>query len=918
MTEDERLIMKLARTLLVQEPDKPRTRESIADAVHEMARVRPGVDETTIIRELESHLSVTQVGSVQILSDRAHTPWLAAKRPGIHWKAWGRYEARLHDKLLSEVAIRDIDRTTDIVLDLLEDPNRDGIWDRRGLVVGDVQSGKTAHYAGLINKGIDAGYKVFIVLAGIHNSLRSQTQLRLDQDVIGYDSQKARVGDEMPPGIGVGLISRTPIVHSLTDSTESGDFGRLRANINFTPGGDPVVLVVKKNATVLQHVIRWARAYGSPVGSQGRKVVNQVPLLLIDDEADNASMDTNAARRDDEGNCLEYSEPSRINALIRQLLSCFEKRAYVGYTATPFANLFIYPTEESSLEDKLGRDLFPESFIINLRTSTDYIGPIQVFGLSDDVTAGISKRRGLPIVRVISDDATAIPPTHKRDLAITELPPSLKEAIKAFILCCAVRRARGQTKIHNSMLIHVTRFVAVQAQVMNLIQNEVGSLRRRFRYGDGNLPVRIEEEFRSLWDEDFAPTTEAVMEQIDDPSIHGLTWDDVCPHLSTVTESIDFKLVNGSASDVLDYFSNSGGMTVIAVGGNKLSRGLTLEGLSVSYFLRASKMYDTLLQMGRWFGYRLGYLDVCRLYLSNELLDWYRYITLAYEELRQEFDDMATHGGTPLEYQLKVRSHPAGLQITAANKLRNTRRLQVAFGNDVVETFAFHTDPAIVESNHVVLEDWLLEIGKHSEIRNNNFIWRGVSGHRITELLDGMEFHPHVRKASSGLLTPFIHTQMANGKLTSWTVALISNQTGASHTIAGLDMNLTLRTNISGTGEKFAVSRNHIISPSDEAVDLTQELYERALMITNDYRTEQGLPPDAKTPSGRAIRKVRAEENGLLLIYLLNQTQSNSEAPSPKPMVGLALSFPFIERAVPVEYESNSFYQTTFDDEGEQ
>jgi hypothetical protein len=925
MTDNEKLIMDLAFTLLLHQKG-PRSPELITQAVEQFAVAYPDVDKEMIIRELESRFSITFLGNIQILEDRAtsHIVWLPEKRSEIEWRFWKRYERWLQAKRMSENAIRGIDEFTDIILGLLENPKRNGEWDRRGLVVGNVQSGKTANYAGLINKALDAGYKIIIVLAGLHNSLRSQTQLRLDHDVIGYDSQKSRAGDQSLPGIGVGTIDRRQIVHSLTDSTEYGDFNQARANVNFTPGGDPLLLVVKKNATVLRNILTWIRSYGIQVGDQqNHRVLQDIPLLLIDDEADNASIDANAAPRGANGEPLEENDPTRINGLIRNILNCFKQRAYVGYTATPFANLFIYPTENLDSSESYGGDLFPESFIINLPPSSDYIGPVQVFGLEEDLRSGISARDRFPVVRVIDDFVATIPPKHKKEWTPPELPQSLKEAIRAFWICCAVRRARGQSGAHNSMLIHVTRFTAVQQQIMELVKAEIYSLRGRIRYGDGNTQITIQEELREIWERDFVPTTAQIINLVNDPAITRLSWESVESHLLPVIESIEFKLVNGSAKDVLDYYDHPNGVTVIAVGGDKLSRGLTLEGLSISYYLRASTMYDTLLQMGRWFGYRRGYLDCCRLYISGELLDWYRYITLAYEELRREFDDMVERGGTPRDYGLKVRTHPAGLQITATNKLRHRRRLQVTFDNDIVETFAFHKDRGIIERNYRATENWLLGLPQYNEIKKSNYIWNNIPGEHVINLLTELTFHPHVRKASSGLLQPFIARQMENNKLTSWTIVLISNQTGVSKKIAGLPVRMTVRSDISLSDrpfdpDKYAVSKNHIISPSDEALDLSEAEIMTALQLTNQWRIEKGKQADASVPSGPAIRRVRSEKNGLLLIYPLNPSEPLKDESFVYPFIGIAVSFPYIERAIPIEYDVNPIYQQLFGNEDEE
>ncbi|MCL4516109.1 MAG: Z1 domain-containing protein [Firmicutes bacterium] len=925
MTDDEKLVMDLALTILLHK--QTRTKEAIERAVDQFAGNYPGVSRDLIVRELESRFSVTFLGKIQILEDRAaiHIPWLPEKRSEIDWRFWNRYERRLRAKQFPEDTIRGIDDFTDVIFGLLENPKRTGKWDRRGLVVGKVQSGKTANYAGLINKALDAGYKIIIVFAGLHNSLRSQTQLRLDQDIVGHDSQKSRVGDESLPGIGVGLIDPRWRVYSLTDSTEHGDFNKSRVNVNVPPGGEPILLVVKKNATVLRNILTWVRSYSLPVdGDNDHRVLHDTPFLLIDDEADNASIDANAAPRDSHGNLLEDNDPTRINGLIRQILNCFDQRAYVGYTATPFANLFIYPTENIDSTDPYGGDLFPESFIINLPPSSDYIGPVRVFGLEDDVRSGITAQEGLPIVRVVDDFAITIPAKHKKDWTPPALPPSLKEAMRAFWLGCAARQVRGQTGVHNSMLIHVTRFTAVQQQVMDLVKDEVYTLRRRMRYGDGNVRPALREELRDFWEKEFAPRTTQIMGMVNDPAIIPLSWEDIEPHLLPVVESIEFKLINGSAKDALDYFDHPNGMTVIAVGGDKLSRGLTLEGLSVSYFLRASNMYDTLLQMGRWFGYRHGYLDYCRLYTSAELLDWYRYITLAYEELRREFDEMVDRGGTPRDYGLKVRSHPAGLQITATSKLRHSQRLQVTFDNDIVETFAFHKARNIIEQNYRLVERWQQNLQGYNEIKRDNYMWYEVPGRFIIELLEGLTVHPHVRKASSGLLKAFIARQMENGKLVSWTVALISNQTGKPKEIAGLPVHMTIRSDISLAEsrpfdrEKYAVSKNRIINPPDEALDLSAEKISEAIKLTNQERAKKGKPENASVASGPAIRRVRSDRSGLLLIYPLDPSGPLQDDSFPYPFMGIALSFPYIERPIPIEYDVNPVYQQLFGNEDEE
>ena len=346
-------------------------------------------------------------------------------------------------------------------------------------------------------------------------------------------------------------------------------------------------------------------------------------MLLIDDEADNASINVKSKATPKADS--EEVDVSAINGKIREVLQCFRQSAYVGYTATPFANIFVNPEAQS---ERYGDDIFPRNFIINVNAPTNYVGPSKVFGLDGDVDAGIDPSDGLPIVRDLDSAPYAgdyaapecFPQPHKTSHLTTRLPASLKVAIRSFILTCAARRARGQQTKHNSMLVHVTRFTAIQEQVATLIAGELAGLQRRIAYGDGAATLKIRDELRELWESDFAPVSAAMGEE----SGPAVTWEDVDQALHDAAAKITVMKVNSTAGVPLDYKQHEKqGLSVIAIGGDKLSRGLTLEGLSISYFLRTSKMYDTLMQMGRWFGYRPGYLDLCRLYTTRTLIGWY-------------------------------------------------------------------------------------------------------------------------------------------------------------------------------------------------------------------------------------------------------------------------------------------------------
>lgn len=608
-----------------------------------------GLDKTELKKSLLAIYNV-KVDTYQILEGRdARIPWLKefkAERQS-EWLFWTRYKRYLAEqKHFAPEVISQLDDLTDRILDKLFNPQRDDvIINKKGLVVGQVQSGKTANYTGLICKAADAGFNLIIILAGIHNNLRSQTQTRIDEGFLGFDTQNTRAYDmNRTIRIGVGLIPGfdNAIANSYTTSTERGDFTKQAANtagFNFN-NPQPIILVIKKNVSVLKRLYSWLKSQST------HDIIANKSLLLIDDEADNASINTSR----------DGDDPTAINKNICKIIKLFNRSAYVGYTATPFANIFI-PLDKD--------DLFPKDFIINLPAPDNYIGPEKVFGTSANPDGNEDL---LPIVFPVTDSDTFVPAGHKRDdpkPTIDDIPESLKTAIKCFIITCAIRIARGQENKHNSMLIHVSRFQAWQNHLKIIID-------RLFKYYKSEIEANdptIMEEFRQIFEEDtpnyrsYCSITREIMNspvlsRVDNRMrLH--TWNEIKPLLYRAVQKIEVKSINGTSGDSLTYYENEkNGISVIAIGGDKLSRGLTLEGLSVSYFLRASKMYDTLMQMGRWFGYRPGYVDLCRLFTSNELNEWYRHITLASDELREEFRYLAESGGTPENYALKVRTHP--------------------------------------------------------------------------------------------------------------------------------------------------------------------------------------------------------------------------------------------------------------------
>ena len=850
-------------------------------ALNMIGELHPGlaVDGRHVLRAVEASVSVF-VGDASVLGDdRGHEDWLNRRRPEIEWRFWNAYRRHLIATRMPVEVVNRLDTITDDIIGRLEWPRRAGAWDRRGMLVGQVQSGKTANYTGLVCKAADAGYKVIVVLAGMHNSLRSQTQRRLDEGFLGLDSRTALgfAGTQRAIGVGRGG-ARHPGAISMTSSEETGDFStaiarRIAARLD--RDSPPVLLVLKKNATILRNFTEWVTSiHERPHPDTDRMVVPDLPLLVIDDEADNASVNTKDVEMevDEDGNVIAETDPTAINRLIRKLMFSFEQSAYVGYTATPFANIFIYEDAESPT---YGEDLFPRSFILRIRPPSNYMGPAQVFGVTAVDDSDETERRGLPIVRTVDDAAEWIPDRHRKTLVPGDFPDSLRQAMRSFIVTCAARAARGERTVHNSMLVHVTRFVDVQAHVAEQVEAEQLRLTNDLRYGGGHGSPRLREALRLLWEDDYVATSHSI------PPVYGgveIAWEQVDAQLSDAASKIVVRQINGSAGDALEYTDHPDGVSVIAIGGDKLSRGLTLEGLSISYYLRSSKMYDTLMQMGRWFGYRPGYGDLCRLYTTHELQLAYRNITIAQEELLARFDEMAAVGSTPERFALYVRTSPDGLLVTAPAKMRNSTRMELTFSRDIVETTIFERDEVKQLANFRAVEAFFKQqtsAGHLSRERAaDNYVWKNVPGETVAELLAAWQTAETAQKARGPLLAQYIRSRLSADELTDWTVVMVSKRdAGLQLEIAGLEVGLTERGpdgDVDPPPEMYVIGR--LISPPDERIDLTPEQRRTALDLTISLweKGDSRAKARPRSPSGPSVRASRPPQRGLLLVYPLD------------------------------------------------
>ena len=709
-----------------------------------------------ILTRLRQNL-VIQMDVGVYINDRnnGHQSWLPGKRAKFDFFFWNRYKKYLEEvKHWNPRVTTNLGKISDEILDLCGDPEEDH-FAIKGLVLGDVQSGKTANYTAICNKAADTGYRIIIVLAGLQENLRKQTQERLDAECSGRKSEyyldpKAEQGIKNQP-VGVGRYGTSKKIASFTSVTKDFDSGVLRSNdLGIENVNCPVILVVKKNKRILNNLIKWLSANNSH-NAAGQI---ELPLLLIDDEADNASVNT----KDPD------SSPAAINDCIRRLLLLFSKNTYLGITATPFANIFIDPENNE--------DLFPADFIYALSAPTDYIGADRIFGDDGDHFGMLE-----PID--VFDLENCFPAKHKKDFVVTSLPEDLYVAANYFLLSNAIRDYRGDNTEHRSMMVHISLYTQVQNQIADILGFWLEQVKSDLR-NYSKLPAQKAEQIASI------RALHETWNKYNLESISMIGWEELLrTYLYPAVAPIDVRAVNmktGAAS--LDYFNHKNdGLRVIAVGGNSLSRGLTLEGLCVTYFHRNTKMYDTLMQMGRWFGYRPNYQDLVKIWMSEEAIDWYGQITRATAELKDEIVKMRNAHQTPMEFGLKVRQDPGSLIVTARNKMRTATDITcpVSVSGNLLETPRLKASLPILAENEKVFKDFVASLAEcgdrldDPERTKGHYYWEHVPSDAVAQLLRDFETHPWHLSFNGRALAEFIESRQWNK---GWDVVLISSGEG--------------------------------------------------------------------------------------------------------------------------------------------
>ena len=829
-------------------------------------------------------------------------PWFGQYDPasGYHWprlRSWlltgGRFDT---------ATVESLDDASDRVLEHLEDPRPDGpdIFRVQGLVLGRVQSGKTANYTAVIAKAVDAGYRFVIVLAGVHNSLRQQTQQRLT-DELGLEGSQG-VGE---PDAGKHWIS-------LTTNSYDGDFRSGTVDANVLQGSSTVIAVVKKNASVLKRLLQWTNRRPKPV---------KLPVLIIDDEADNASINTRGNRPPDElvdiaiedaDETLEEDlSPSTINRLIRQLISGFETVSYIAYTATPFANVLIDP---DATDTEVADDLYPVDFIISLPTPSNYVGPQRLFGVhpSADETDW-EPIEELDIVRIVSDLDSFL-------ISEPSLPPSLRHALTDFILAAAAKESRlgpGWA----TLLIHTTHRISEQNALGRHIAEEITRIRASWRYGEA-ADRRI---FAQRWEAEFLPylgSHDDASEMTSLPRSHSIetstSFENIKPSIDKIfRQGIRTVVLNSSSEDELEYRNVQSG-TVVVIGGNRLSRGLTLEGLLSSYFVRRSHNYDTLLQMGRWFGYRDAYIDLTRLWTTCAIYSHFRHLALVEEDLRDQIAAYDEMGRTPRDFAPLILAHP-DLGVTAPNRIGAGREYRISYAGQLVQSVRFELDDATwLEENLRATTDFISHLGPPSGLdlgrsdskpHWNEIDWRLVVDYlrHFRSPIEANSFHPND-------LAEYVSGQAeSHAELTSWWISIRARERFDT-ALGSVDL-------AGDVGNVNAISRTRLVADPQSVGVLTTPAHpsgsyrtgEETIGLTDGQIEEarRSFSDNLYQRYGTALRRQRSSDQGLLCIFPISAHSSPKERSRTRrplqpagdiPVIGLAVVLPFSTTASSSDY----------------
>lgn len=851
------------------------TEDEIEKVVNEIASLPLFKKEATdnikkkVKNKIMSERSIKLKTGNLIEGDSKHEKWFLGRKSNFDMLYWERYKKYLlADKGFSTNVVNIMDDILNNLTDLLGNPKSKKSFQRRGLIIGDVQSGKTSNYTGLLCKAADAGYEAIVLLTGTIEKLRKQTQLRIDEGFVGMDSS-AMIKQKENNIIGVGKYN--PSIYPIVLTSTMNDFKtNIANNLSFKIGvtNSPILFVIKKNVSTLKNLNKWLKIQNS---NSNDKIDHS--LLVIDDESDNASVNTNS----------EEKNPTTINGQIRELLSLFNRASYVGFTATPFANIFIDPDTTDSM---FKEDLFPKDYIYCLNAPTNYIGARDIF--SEE-----GKYRNLLMTINKEEIEKYIPSNHKRDYIIYNIPNDMKEAINTFLLANVIRDLRGDINTHRSMLINVSRFTEVQINLFHLVNAYLKDVQASTRQ-NGQLPseeaINNNIYIRSLYD-----TYKKYYSKLE------FSWEEILKNLYKSIAGIIATTVNQKNNNSLNYedYKNDG-LRVIAIGGLSLSRGLTLEGLIVSYFYRNSKMYDTLMQMGRWFGYRENYEDLCKIWMSEESIEWYEQINLATEELRRDIKKYENSGQTPKDFGIRVRSDINTLLVTARNKMRTASNdeVYISLSGQVIETANIIND---IETNNRNLNavkrliQNLKDCDYNIEKIGKVYGFKNVNKEIIKDLLENFTVSMLNNAFNCESINQFIDNYKGN-ELDKWDIVFASGKSDKVYSVLDKKINMIERKYTLENKEKIikiSGKKKRLGSPSDGEYCLTKEQID---FIKKEY--EKDHQQECKQLSQNNYFQYISDRNPLLIIYIISlKTNEQSkeiqeETKIKEKLVGLSIGIP--------------------------
>jgi hypothetical protein len=783
------------------------------------------------------------------LEHRGLINWYAGPSPT------DRYWPSLYKSLLKKnwelETVASIDRSSTKVVSYLQPPGLSHI-NTRGMILGYAQSGKTIHFSSIIAKAADVGYKFFIILTGLTNILRSQTQYRLERDLIDLNPKNWTTLTSPTNDFFPGYLGNADVF--LTDHYD-----------------DRVLCVVKKNISVLRRLLNWLK-------TANQDVMSNCPIMVIDDEPEQASMKITDS---DEKQTTVYRS-------ILDILSLLPKVAYIGYTSTPFANIFIDPS--------VPQDLYPRDFIIDLPIPTGYFDIMRASeGGKITLDKAEQEKNDFDIIRnIIDDDLSFLISPSRKDKHIFEpkLTSSLKDALHYFWMAASARLARGDNEEPSTMLIYTSQFTQLHERLQQLIKNHQANVSE----GIQTNKMLVIDEFKKLWIEECSKKSNKELDKKD------TSFEDLLPYLITVINDSETLIEGNRTTQRLEY--NDQIKTQIIISGSPFTRELTIEGLVVGFFIRSNNLYNTLLQVRRMSGYHHKYVDLIRIWMNETLEISFYDFSKVEQEIRDDFKRYELEGLTPIQLGVRIRTHPA-LNTISQLKMQSATDLDISYSGIFLQTIQFKFQDITWLTNNINATRSLISlIGEHgvgSMIRENaHIVFRNVPVEYISSFLGKYYFYENDTLLQNKLLRSYIDAQNKFGDLLWWNVVIIGCEL-EDDDIESLDLGL-------GYSVPLLNHPRLLTRPANEQIACLNAIVTSKDLVADLNVAEEEI-------KGKTIAEVlslRPFGTGLLLIYPISKlselkNRNNTKHISLKAvehLIGIALAFPEAKKLTPQRYKT--------------